>query len=69
MDLFTSYLDEIERRKEEGLNPLPIDNGDLVEELVLRIKDAEDKHREMSLNFFIFNCWNNKCRGGKSQFS
>jgi len=30
MDLFANYLDEIESRKHEGLNPKPIDDGDLV---------------------------------------
>ena len=55
MNLFANYLDEIERRKHEGLNPKPIDDGNLVTELILRIKDVSNEHRKISLNFFIFN--------------
>ena len=55
MNLFDSYLDEIERRKEDGLSPKPIDNGDLVTELISRIKDEGNEHRKISLDFFIYN--------------
>ena len=55
MSLYASYLDEIENRKEQGLRPKPIDNGNLIKELVLQIKDVENKFREDSLNFLIYN--------------
>ncbi len=55
MSLYTDYINEIETRKEQGLNPKPIDNGALVREIVGQIKDAQSPHRADSLNFFIYN--------------
>ncbi|GAA6211971.1 bifunctional aconitate hydratase 2/2-methylisocitrate dehydratase [Hyphomicrobiales bacterium 4NK60-0047b] len=55
MSLYTDYLNEIENRKNEGLNPKPIDDGALVSELISQIKDLENEHRENSLKFFIYN--------------
>ncbi|SMP17083.1 bifunctional aconitate hydratase 2/2-methylisocitrate dehydratase [Shimia sagamensis] len=55
MSLYTDYLNEIETRKSEGLNPKPIDNGALVSELIEQIKDTANAHREDSLKFFIYN--------------
>ena len=55
MSLYTDYLEEIETRKTQGLSPKPIDQADLVEELIAQIKDAGNEHREDSLNFFIYN--------------
>ncbi len=55
MSLYTDYLNEIETRKEQGLNPKPIDDGALTGEIVAQIKDAGNEHREASLNFFIYN--------------
>ena len=55
MSLYEDYLTEIETRKAEGLNPKPIDDGALVEELIAQIKDTGNAHREDSLNFFIYN--------------
>ncbi|MBR9842895.1 MAG: bifunctional aconitate hydratase 2/2-methylisocitrate dehydratase [Rhodobacteraceae bacterium] len=55
MSLYEDYLTEIETRKAEGLNPKPIDDGALVEELIAQIKDAGNAHREDSLKFFIYN--------------
>jgi len=55
MSLYTDYLSEIETRKEQGLNPKPIDNGALVSELIEQIKDTANAHREDSLKFFIYN--------------
>lgn len=55
MSLYTDYLNEISTRKEQGLNPKPIDDGALVEELISQIKDLENEHRADSLNFFIYN--------------
>ncbi|MBO9397649.1 bifunctional aconitate hydratase 2/2-methylisocitrate dehydratase [Shimia sp. R9_2] len=55
MSLYTDYLAEIETRKEQGLNPKPIDAGDLVAELIELIKDTGNEAREGALNFFIYN--------------
>jgi aconitate hydratase 2/2-methylisocitrate dehydratase len=55
MSLYTDYLAEIATRKEQGLNPKPIDDGALVGELIAQIKDLQNEHREESLNFFIYN--------------
>ena len=55
MSLYAEYLTEIETRKGEGLSPKPIDNGDLVAELIEQIKDTGHEHRDASLNFFIYN--------------
>jgi len=55
MSLYLEYLNEIETRKSEGLNPKPIDDGALVGELVSQIKDPGNEHREKSLKFFIYN--------------
>lgn len=55
MSLYTDYLTEIETRKDQGLNPKPIDDGALVGELIAQIKDLTNEHRAESLNFFIYN--------------
>ncbi len=55
MSLYTDYLNEIENRKNQGLNPKPIDDGALISELISQIKDLENEHRENSLKFFIYN--------------
>ncbi|KIC20351.1 bifunctional aconitate hydratase 2/2-methylisocitrate dehydratase [Leisingera sp. ANG-Vp] len=55
MSLYTDYLNEIETRKEQGLNPKPIDDGALVSALIAQIKDAGNEHREDSLNHLIYN--------------
>ena len=55
MSLYESYLEEIEERKAMGLNPKPIDDEALSNEMISQIKDIENKHREDSLNYFIYN--------------
>ena len=55
MSLYTDYLDEIATRKDQGLNPKPIDGGALVSELITHIKDAQSEHRDGALKFFIYN--------------
>jgi aconitate hydratase 2/2-methylisocitrate dehydratase len=55
MSLYTEYLNEIETRKNQGLNPKPIEDGALVEELISQIKDLTNEHRKASLDFFIYN--------------
>ncbi len=55
MKLYSEYLLEIEKRKEEGLNPKPIDDSKLLIEIIDQIKDLEHPHRKDSLDFFIYN--------------
>jgi aconitate hydratase 2/2-methylisocitrate dehydratase len=55
MSLYTEYLEQIEQRKTQGLNPLPIDGAELTSEIISQIKDSAHEHRTGSLNFFIFN--------------
>lgn len=55
MSLYTDYLNEIATRKEQGLNPKPIDDGAFIDELIAQIKDVGNEHREGSLKFFIYN--------------
>ena len=52
---YTNYLAEIKERKNIGLNPKPIDESELLSEIILQIKDTESIHREDSLKFFIYN--------------
>ena len=55
MTVYTDYLEQIEKRKEQGLHPKPIEDAELVEALIEQIKDAGHEHRADSLNFFIYN--------------
>ena len=54
MDLYQDYIQEIEERKTQGLHPKPIDDGDLLSEVIAQIKDLGNEHRSDSLNFFIY---------------
>ena len=55
MSLYTDYLEQIETRKGQGLHPKPIEEAELVEELIVQIKDVQHEYRAGSLNFFIYN--------------
>ena len=55
MSLYESYLEEIEERKAMGLNPKPIDDEVLANEVISQIKDTDNKYRDESLNYFIYN--------------
>ena len=55
MSLYESYLEEIEERKGMGLNPKPIDDESLANEVISQIKDNDNKYRDESLNYFIYN--------------
>lgn len=55
MSLYTDYLQEIEERKSQGLNPKPIEDGALLSEIIAQIKDTGHEHREESVKFFIYN--------------
>ena len=70
MSLYTAYLEEIETRKGQGLNPKPIDDGALTEEIVAQIKDTANPHRADSLQHFIYNTLpgTTSAAGVKAQF-
>ena len=70
MNLYSAYLDEIEKRKEQELSPKPIEDGALVKELILQIKDIKNKYREDSLKFLIYNTLpgTTSAAGEKSRF-
>ena len=55
MSRFSEYLKEIKERKKLGLNPKPIDNAKLTDEIISIIKDKNNKNRSKSLQFFIYN--------------
>ncbi|MBT5495305.1 MAG: bifunctional aconitate hydratase 2/2-methylisocitrate dehydratase, partial [Alphaproteobacteria bacterium] len=55
MSLYTDYLNEIEERKSQNLNPKPIEGGALLSEIISQIKDVNNEHREESVKFFIYN--------------
>ena len=55
MSLFIEYLKEIEQRKSQELDPKPIDGAELLNKIILQIKDPNHKYRKDSLDFFIYN--------------
>lgn len=55
MSRYSEYLEEIEERKGQGLHPKPIDDAELLSEVITQIKDLDNEHRADSLNFFIYN--------------
>jgi aconitate hydratase 2/2-methylisocitrate dehydratase len=55
LSLYTNYLEEIEKRKGQGLHPKPIEDAEFVEALIEQITDLQHEHRTDSLNFFIYN--------------
>ncbi|MEH6524232.1 bifunctional aconitate hydratase 2/2-methylisocitrate dehydratase [Sulfitobacter sp.] len=70
MSLYASYLEEIATRKKQGLNPKPIDDAALTDEIVAQIKDVEHEHRAASLQFLIYNTLpgTTSAAGAKAQF-
>ena len=55
MITYKNYIKEIENRKTQGLNPKPIDEENLLNEIINHIKDINHSNRKDSLNFFIYN--------------
>jgi len=55
MSLYEAYLKDIEEREKIGLSPKPIDNGDLINEIITNIVEKKSKHRNKSLEFLIYN--------------
>ncbi|MEO0972469.1 MAG: bifunctional aconitate hydratase 2/2-methylisocitrate dehydratase, partial [Pseudomonadota bacterium] len=55
MSLYADYLREIDTRKNEGLAPKPIDDANLLDEIIAQIIDINHEHRAQSLQFFVYN--------------
>jgi len=55
MSFYKKYLKEIDQRSKAGLSPKPIDNAELLNEIINQIKDPIHIHREDSINFLIYN--------------
>ncbi len=53
-ELYNKYLQEIEERKGQGLDPQPIDGADLLSEIITQIKEGNE-NKEQCLKFFIYN--------------
>ncbi|MEL7297239.1 MAG: bifunctional aconitate hydratase 2/2-methylisocitrate dehydratase, partial [Pseudomonadota bacterium] len=70
MSLYTDYLADIEKRKEQGLHAKPIEDAALVAELIEQIKDTANAQRADSLKFFVYNTLpgTTSAAGVKAQF-
>lgn len=70
MNLYQDYLNEIEERKSQGLHPKPIEDADLLSEIITQIKDVNNIERENSLKMFIYNTLpgTTSAAGVKSEF-
>ncbi len=55
MSLYEFYLDDIAEREKLGLNPKPIDDGGLINEIIDNIIETKNKHRSKSLELLIYN--------------
>ena len=55
MSYYSAYLEDIKKRKKIGLGPKPIDNGELIKEIISFIVDKKNKERKNCLSFFIYN--------------
>jgi len=55
MNIYKDYIKQIQERKGQGLSPLPIDGAELLSAIIEQVKDLDNKDREASLNFFIYN--------------
>ena len=55
MSRYKIYLQEIDERRDKGLQPKPIDAEELLNEIIDQIKDKNHEHRLSSINFFIYN--------------
>ena len=53
-ELYKQYLKQIEERKDQELDPLPIDGAELLSEVIAQIKEGNE-NKEQCLHFFIYN--------------
>ena len=55
MALYDAYLENIETRKQQGLSAKPIDDDDLLADIIALIKQPDNGHRADALHHFIYN--------------
>ncbi|MDJ0917128.1 MAG: bifunctional aconitate hydratase 2/2-methylisocitrate dehydratase [Woeseiaceae bacterium] len=55
MSAYADYLQDIEKRKGEGLHPKPVEDAALAAELIEQIINPGHEHRKESLEFLIYN--------------
>ena len=55
MELYEAYLQEIIERSKLGLGPKPIDQGDLLEEIINIILEPNSPNRNDAVKHFIYN--------------
>ena len=55
MSVYSDYLDEIETRRQQGLNPKPIEDAALIKEIISLIEDEGSTQHKACLEFFIYN--------------
>jgi len=55
MALYDAYLENIETRKQQGLSAKPIDDGDLLADIIALIRQSDNPHRADALTHFIYN--------------
>ena len=55
MSVYSDYLDEIETRRQQGLNPKPIEDAALIKEIISHIEDERSTQHKACLEFFIYN--------------
>ena len=54
MNVYEKYIEENKYRKSIGLNPKPIDSGELLSEIIIKIKDSNHPDREICIHYFIY---------------
>ena len=55
MSVYSDYLDEIETRRQQGLDPKPIEDAALIKEIISHIEDEGSTQHKACLEFFIYN--------------
>ncbi len=55
MKSFEKYLKQIKERKDLGLSPKPIDDANIINDIIYYIKGPDCHNRQLSINFFIYN--------------
>ena len=55
MGLYKKYITEIQQRETQGLNPKPIDDAKLLDEIISNIKNINSIYRKQSLDLLIYN--------------
>ena len=55
MSVYSDYLEEIETRRQQGLNPKPIEDATLIKEIISHIEDEGSTQHKACLEFFIYN--------------